>query len=169
MAVNGPIDEEKQKKLKALSDDLGLSHVFSEIDSLKDNNNFIRAKLEDFSPVIDYIKNAIATQQANTSQVTATPTGTAAPPMPFAGIDVEKVSVLSGLLDGLSKVVAAWKSGNATPQADSYFNDLSKQIVSNMLQAGVDGIMQNVYKNYNPVAPRPNWQMQRPTGAHEIS
>lgn len=51
--------------------------------------------------------------------------------------------------------------GNNAP-AEDYFGNMSKEITMNMLRAGVDGIMQNVYHNYNPIPPRPSWNSQQP-------
>ena len=51
--------------------------------------------------------------------------------------------------------------GNNAPTED-YFGNMSKEITMNMLRAGVDGIMQNVYHNYNPIPPRPSWNGQQP-------
>jgi len=77
-------------------------------------------------------------------------------------------SVLNGMLGGLAQLVAAWKSGgHAEP---NQFAQMSQEITTNLLRAGVDGIMQNVYHNYNPNPPKPSWQNPNPpqTSQHTL-
>jgi len=56
--------------------------------------------------------------------------------------------------------------GNNAPVED-YFGNMSKEITMNMLRAGVDGIMQNVYHNYNPIPPKTTWN-QQPDTQHKL-
>jgi len=65
------------------------------------------------------------------------------------------------LMTGLAQIIQAWK-GNDPKPSDDYFSQMSKNITLNMLQAGVDGIMKNVYDNYNPAAPNSSI-INRPT------
>ena len=66
-------------------------------------------------------------------------------------------SALNGVLSGVAQLVAAWKSGGGNAEPNQ-FAQMSQEITTNLLRAGVDGIMQNVYHNYNPVPPSVSWQ-----------
>jgi len=75
-------------------------------------------------------------------------------------------NVLNGLLTGVAQLVQAWKSGNHSEP--NQFAQMSQEITTNLLRAGVDGIMQNVYHNYNPNPPKPSWQNPQPTQNHTL-
>lgn len=70
----------------------------------------------------------------------------------------EKALALSSMIDGVSKLIMAWKSGGQAPQQNNDFQNMSMEITKTLLQAGVDGIMRNVYDNYNPIPIKPKWQ-----------
>ena len=150
MEQNRIEEEQKQAKLKKQIE------LISEV--VKQSNEPLIQDLRDQRGQIDEIKQLLGQmltpQQPQPAQPNAT---TANQPMDLNSLPMDmKVGMLSNALDGISKVIAAWKMGNtpAVQPADNYFNELSKQIVTNMLQAGVDGIMRNVYDNYNPIPPK---------------
>lgn len=71
-----------------------------------------------------------------------------------------KAQILSQLGPVAIELIKVIKGNNAP--TEDYFGNMSKEITMNMLRAGVDGIMQNVYHNYNPIPPRPSWNGQAP-------
>ena len=71
-----------------------------------------------------------------------------------------KANVLAQLAPAAAELIKLIK-GNPAP-TDDYFGNMSKEITMNMLRAGVDGIMQNVYHNYNPIPPKNSWQQPQP-------
>ena len=71
-----------------------------------------------------------------------------------------KAQILSQLGPVAIELIKVIKGNNAP--TEDYFGNMSKEITMNMLRAGVDGIMQNVYHNYNPIPPRPSWNGQPP-------
>jgi hypothetical protein len=121
------------------------------VDDLKDQ----RQQIESIKVALNQIINILQPQPAQQTATQAAPNDAMAtlnqlPPE-------MKVQALNGLLDGVSRLIAAWKSGSAPqiPASNNWFNEFSQQIIANMLQAGVDGMMQNVYRNYNPTPPPP--------------
>ena len=72
-----------------------------------------------------------------------------------------KAQILSQLGPVAIELIKVIKGNNAP--TEDYFGNMSKEITMNMLRAGVDGIMQNVYHNYNPIPPKPSWNGQPPT------
>lgn len=78
-----------------------------------------------------------------------------------------KLQTLSSVLPAISDIVRTIKGSNAPQNNGGWFEDFSKQIIANMLQAGVDGMMRNVYENYNPIPPRPISTQLKPTN-HQL-
>lgn len=86
----------------------------------------------------------------------------------------EKALALSGMMDGISKLIMAWKSGGQQNQQPNEFQKMSQEITTTLLQAGVDGIMRNVYDHYNPIPRKPYWQQPpgqqpQPQESHKLA
>ena len=76
-----------------------------------------------------------------------------------------KAQILSQLGPVAIELIKVIKGNNAP--TEDYFGNMSKEITMNMLRAGVDGIMQNVYHNYNPIPPKTTWN-QAPDTTHKL-
>ena len=77
-----------------------------------------------------------------------------------------KAQILAQLGPVAIELIKVIKGGNAP--VEDYFGNMSKEITMNMLRAGVDGIMQNVYHNYNPIPPKNSWQQAPQDTQHKL-
>lgn len=105
------------------------------------------------------IQNAFSQIQQPVQSMATNPMGPIDDPM-------VKANVLATLAPAAAELIKLLKGGNAPAQ--DYFGDMSKEITMNMLRAGVDGIMQNVYHNYNPIPPKNSWQQAPPDERHRL-
>ena len=159
-----PEDKEKQEKLKALSDALGLGHFQSEIDSIKDNNSYIRSKLEELIQGFNNLANQNnATVQAQATPMTQTPAN-------MGQLDqVQKVQMLSDAADGIAKIVTAWKgTGQGAPQG--FQMDLITTIIgafSKLIQIQVDNAVLNTYPQAKGMIQPPDWVTKSSPPSHE--
>src|SRR5574338_907660 len=143
MAIDKPNnpneDKEKQEKLKALSEALGLNHFQAEIDSLKDNMGFVRGKLEESilrqSDMIDAVNRlTTASQGMQTPQVN--PTAGSAQNQVFtkstaiAGLlaDPSAAAGLVSILEGLGKAYQVFR-GNPQPQVGVDFATMGAEFM----------------------------------------
>lgn len=157
------IDEEKARKKLELIAEVVKQMQQPIIADLREQ----RSQIEEIKTAIGQISQVFQTM--NNPQTPAMPTAANLNDMP----PELKAQMASGLLDGIAKLVMAWRSNSAPAQAanQNWFNDFSQQIIANMLQAGVDGMMRNVYDNYNPIPPRPITQQNirpQPTQTHNL-
>jgi len=134
------VAEEKRRKLKLLDD-----MVTAKLDE----------KMQDLKTQINQeLQNFLAQTQAN-PQTQTTP----GPEMP-PEIKAEAIAKVGG---ALAEVVKAWK-GASSSSSDDYFGQMSKNMMLQIIQAGLDGIFKNVYPTYNPPAPNPvRFEPQQPT------
>lgn len=56
----------------------------------------------------------------------------------------DKFQIISGLFDGISKLISAWKSGGQS-QSSNPLGQLGEQLISDLMRATVDDIQQRVY------------------------
>jgi len=135
------IAEEKRRKLKLLDD-----MVSAKLDEkMQDLKTQIKLELTNFLAQIKAQPQDQQTQQA-------------APEMP-PEIKAEAIAKVGG---ALAEVVKAWKGASSTP-SDDYFGTMSKNMMLQIIQAGLDGIFKNVYPTYNPPAPNPvRFEPQQP-------
>lgn len=146
------MDEEKAKKKLELIAEIVKQMQQPIIADLREQ----RSQIEEIKTAIGQISEVFRTM--NNPQAPILPTAANLNDMP----PELKAQMASGLLDGIAKLVMAWRSNSVPAQATNanWFNDFSQQIIANMLQAGVDGMMRNVYDNYNPIPPKPITQQQ---------
>ena len=158
-----PEDSDKQAKLKALSDALGLDHFQSEIDSIKDNNSYIRSKLEELIEGFNKIANM------NNATVQATQAQTQLPPNVGQLDQVQKVQMLSDAADGIAKIVTAWKGGG-TGAPQGFQMDLITTIIgafSKLIQIQVDNAVLNTYPDARGKIALPDWVTKPSMPSHE--
>jgi len=107
----------------------------------------VEVKLQEIKTQINQdLQNFLAQLQAQPqSQTAQSPT---APEMP-AEIKAEAIAKVGG---AVAEVVKAWKGATAGP-TDDYFGQMSKNMMLQIIQAGLDGIFKNVYPTYNPTPP----------------
>jgi len=104
-------------------------------------------KMEDLKVHINKeFQNYIAQTQAQPEQATGP---APAPEMP-PEIKAEAISKIGG---SIAEVVKAWKGASSAP-TDDYFGQMSKSMMLQIIQAGLDGIFKNVYPTYNPEPPK---------------
>ena len=133
--------------------------IFDNISNLDGRINNIEAKLSQIPQIINQsIQNAFSQiQQPQPMQAPTTINDINDPTM--------KAQILSQLGPIAIELIKVIKGGNAP--VEDYFGNMSKEITMNMLRAGVDGIMQNVYHNYNPIPPKTTWN-QTPDTQHKL-
>jgi len=127
------IAEEKRRKLKLL-DDMVTAKLDEKMQDLKTQINL---ELQNFLAQMKAQPQAEQTQQTT-------------PDMP-PEIKAEAIAKVGG---ALAEVVKAWKGASSAP-TDDYFGQMSKNMMLQIIQAGLDGIFKNVYPTYNPPAPNP--------------
>ena len=160
-----PEDKERQEKLVALSEALGLNHFQTEIDSLKDNMSYVRGQIDKIAlvlqPVIEKL-NAQTVAQQQGQQTTQNTQSLA------LGTSAEKIAMFADAADGLAKVVTAWRSGG---QATSNQLPLVETIVSafsKLIQIQVDNAVLNTYPQAKNYITPPDWVTSKPVKtAHE--
>lgn len=133
--------EEKRRKLKLL-DDMVTAKLDEKMEDLKAHIN------QEFKNYIAQVQGQPQAQQAQQTQQ-------AAPNMP-PEIKAEAIAKIGGVL---AELVKAWKGTGSAP-TDDYFGQMSKNMMLQIIQAGLDGIFKNVYPTYNP--PPPNVQRFEP-------
>src|SRR3990167_6775591 len=133
--------------------------IFDNIANLDGRINNIEAQLSQIPQIINQsIQNAFSQIQQPQSQAPATLNDISDPTM--------KAQILAQLGPVAIELIKVIKGGNAP--VEDYFGNMSKEITMNMLRAGVDGIMQNVYHNYNPIPPKNSWQGQPQDDTHRL-
>ena len=127
--------------------------IFDNISNLDGRINNIEAQLSQIPQIINQsIQNAFS-QIQQPQQMPQTVADISDPTM--------KAQILSQLGPVAIELIKVIKGNNAP--TEDYFGNMSKEITMNMLRAGVDGIMQNVYHNYNPIPPKTSWQAPQDT------
>ena len=131
-------EEERRRKLLML-DNMVTDKINERMEALKqDINTQIQGFLAQLQP------------QAQQNQT---------PPEMPPEIKAEAIAKVGG---ALAEVVKAWKGSSSTP-SDDYFGTMSKNMMLQIIQAGLDGIFKNVYPTYNPPAPNPvRFEPQQP-------
>ena len=131
--------------------------IFDNITNLDGRINNIEAQLNQIPQIINQsIQNAFS--QIQQPQAPATINDINDPTM--------KAQILSQLGPVAIELIKVIKGNNAP--VEDYFGNMSKEITMNMLRAGVDGIMQNVYHNYNPIPPKNSWQQAPQDTQHKL-
>jgi len=133
--------------------------IFDNIANLDGRINNIQAQLNQIPQIINQsIQNAFSQmQQPQQTQIPQTIADIGDPAM--------KAQILSQLGPVAIELIKVIKGNNAP--VEDYFGNMSKEITMNMLRAGVDGIMRNVYHNYNPIPPKTTWN-QAPDTQHKL-
>src|SRR3990167_3453423 len=126
--------------------------IFDNISNLDNRINNLEAQINQIPQLIN---NSIQQAFSQIQQPQQIPTTLTAIDDPMV-----KANVLAQLAPAVTELIKVIKGGNAP--TEDYFGNMSKEITMNMLRAGVDGIMQNVYHNYNPIPPKNSWQGQAP-------
>jgi len=162
--VKNTLEQEKQSKAEKLD-----SYMSQKIDTQLAP---IVANLQEHASKIDQILAILQQAEAQSVNQTAPSAPTTDQPQQQQKPKITDLrnlppDVQAGLLDGVANIIGAIR-GSGGPK-DDYFGEMSKKITMNMLQAGVDGIMQNVYQNYKAVPPR-NATSPQPefSGDHKI-
>ena len=146
-------DKEKNEKLKALSDALGLNHFQAEIDSLKDNMGFVRKVTEEsalrLNDVISAVNNLTVLAQGTTT------------PNPTAGSSstnqmFTKSSNITGLLadpaaaqglvtilEGLGKAWTAFRGPQVS--ADVNFAAMGAEFMQLLMKTSFDKLLMSTY------------------------
>src|SRR3990167_2267487 len=134
--------------------------IFDNISNLDNRINNLEAQINQIPQLIN---NSIqqAFSQIQAPQQTQIPNTLSAIDDPMV-----KANVLAQLAPAVTELIKVIKGNNAP--TEDYFGNMSKEITMNMLRAGVDGIMQNVYHNYNPIPPKNSWQQAPPDTQHKL-
>ena len=135
--------------------------IYDNINNLDGRINKIEAQLNQIPQIINQsIQNAFNQIQQPQQMIQA--------PQTVADISdpTMKAQILAQLGPVAIELIKVIKGGGAP--VDDYFGNMSKEITMNMLRAGVDGIMQNVYHNYNPIPPKNSWQQAPPDTQHKL-
>jgi len=129
-------EEEKRRKLQML-DNMVTAKIDEKMEALKQEIN------QQFQNFFAQIQN---TPQQNTQQTTQQTQTTTEMPAEV------KAEVISKVGASIAEVVKAWKGATGT-STDDYFGTMSKNMMLQIIQAGLDGIFKNVYPTYNPAPP----------------
>ena len=145
-------DNSKQSFKKQLGDILQTHSI--EIEALTQKTSQIEAQLNalpsSFEAIItDKLNNFLNIIQQQQGQQPQTPLDPNASMQNAASMfqalsPQDKAQAFGSLLDGISKIIGAWKGG-AQPQQDS-MGELGKQLVTDLIRATVDDIRQKVYQ-----------------------
>jgi len=128
--------EEKRRKLKLL-DDMVTAKIDEHMQTLK-----VQIATE-FQNMVTQLQQSSIPPQTSAEKSTI-------PDMP----PEIKAEAISKVGTSIAEVVKAWKGASSAP-TDDYFGQMSKNMMLQIIQAGLDGIFKNVYPTYNPPAPNP--------------
>ena len=136
-------DDSKQKKIKELAETLGINHVFTEIDSLKDNMAFFKSKMEEIaermSQVIEATNNNTTMIQAMTqtkqepaqqNYLKPTAAGLLADPAAAQGIVT--------LLEGLGKAYQSFKGPQVISSPSVNFAEMGAEFMQLLMKTSFD-------------------------------
>lgn len=150
--MSAPEDKEaaKQKKIKELAETLGINHLFTEIDSLKDNVAWTKTKIEEISvrtndvigKINDFtlmIEKHLGTAQEAPAQNLLKPsaTGLLADPAAAQG--------LVTLLEGLGKAYQAFKGTQAVATPSVNFAEMGAEFMQLLMKTSFDKLLMSTY------------------------
>jgi hypothetical protein len=152
---NNTDDKEKQDKLKALADALGLGNFQSEIDTLKaktdQTNNNIRELMTSWN---EFNAKLAQSQQPQSGSTTTTPVN------PFGTSQVaqlEKLQQAAPLFDGLAKMISAWKGTGAAGEGQVDLVNTIMGAFSKLIQIQIDNAVLNTYPQAREFVKPPSW------------
>jgi hypothetical protein len=75
----------------------------------------------------------------------------------LAGMPPEaKAAALAPIMTGLAQILQAWRGSQTPTESADPFGQMFKQLGLNIMQAGMDGIYQQIYPNFIPQSPPSN-------------
>ena len=146
MAINpqpNKEDSERREKLIALSKDLGLHQMQADVDSLKDNITYLRTKMEEIIISVNGIITA-AKEQVQAPVPSQTVVG------PTSTMDMNKITQLTALMEGVGKAYAAYKG--VTPQTATGLDlrAMGEEFIGLLMKTSMDKLLISTYDIHLP-------------------